>query len=440
MPRIRRLGIAAVMTAAIALGGAPAFAAEAVGGAEAVVTSASTLQHAGFGPDAHRVAARSTSPSRSSSPSPSRSSSSGSTEHGRGFLWLVAAACIGLISLAIKGTKDSQESESAGPEPAPTSDDTARRARLKAREERLRAAEEAHHRVQGANKRLVEAAELVRTAEQEWDYARAQFGLSATERFHRQVEEAKAALSRGYDTQKRIQAAVVPQTRMRLAAEMSNDLDAAVSPLRAATAEFTAKRAEHAALPSRIAQARERLAEELSDLERAREELASIATIYPAKTLASLQGNPERAAQLLESARDALETASATVTKDNARAASALDTAQRALTMANAQTDAIFSAKTDLDAIRDRLGTAIGSLSADIGELESLESDTALLAPLVADAQEAIAVGQAALITNDSPLEALDHLRTVQARLRATLEPLREATPASRTTPGEDRS
>ena len=353
---------------------------------------------------------------------------------------MVAAACIGLISMAIKGTKDSQESESAGPEPAPTTDDTARRARLKAREERLRAAEEAHHRVQGANKRLVEAAELVRTAEQEWDYARAQFGLSATERFHRQVEEAKAALSRGYDTQKRIQAAVVPQTRMRLAAEMSNDLDAAVSPLRAATAEFTAKRAEHAALPSRIAQARERLAEELSDLERAREELASIATIYPAKTLASLQGNPERAAQLLESARDALETASATVTKDNARAASALDTAQRALTMANAQTDAIFSAKTDLDAIRDRLGTAIGSLSADIGELESLESDTVLLAPLVADAQEAITVGQAALIANDSPLEALDHLRTVQARLRATLEPLREATPASRPTPGEDRS
>ena len=358
MPRIRRLGIAAVMTAAIALGGAPVFAAEAVGGAEAVVASASTLQHAGFWPDAHRVAARSTSPTQSSSPSPSRSSSpspsqssspspsqssssspsqsssSGSTEHGRGFLWMVAAACIGLISLAIKGTKDSQESESAGPEPAPTSDDTARRARLKAREERLRAAEEAHHRVQGANKRLVEAAELVRTAEQEWDYARAQFGLSATERFHRQVEEAKAALSRGYDTQKRIQAAVVPQTRMRLAAEMSNDLDAALSPLRAATAEFTAKRAEHAALPSRIAQARERLAEELADLERAREELASIATIYPAKTLASLQGNPERAAQLLESARDALETASATVTKDNARAASALDTASRALTMA----------------------------------------------------------------------------------------------------------
>ena len=151
MPRIRRLGIAAVMTAAIALGGAPAFATEAVGGAESVVASASTLPHAGVWPDAHRVAAQSSSPSRTSSPSPSRSTSSGSTEHGRGVLWMVAAACIGLISLAIKGTKDSQESESADPEPAPTTDDTARRARLKAREERLRAAEEAHRRVLGAN-------------------------------------------------------------------------------------------------------------------------------------------------------------------------------------------------------------------------------------------------------------------------------------------------
>ena len=415
MPRIRRLGIAAVMTAAIALGGAPAFAAEAVGGAEAVVTSASTLQHAGFGPDAHRVAARSTSPSRSSS--------SGSTEHGRGFLWLVAAACIGLISLAIKGTKDSQESESASPEPAPTSDDTARRARLKAREERLRAAEEAHHRVQGANKRLVEAAELVRTAEQEWDYARAQFGLSATERFHRQVEEAKAALSRGYDTQKRIQAAVVPQTRMRLAAEMSNDLDAAVSPLRAATAEFTAKRAEHAALPSRIAQARERLAEELSDLERAREELASIATIYPAKTLASLQGNPERAAQLLESARDALETASATVTKDNARAASALDTAQRALTMANAQTDAIFSAKTDLDAFRERLTVSLGSVSTALTDAKQLDPSDAF-SPLLDEAEAAITRGQRALVSDEDPLGALEYLRDVELRLEAVLAPL----------------
>ncbi|MVB79965.1 TPM domain-containing protein, partial [Vibrio cholerae] len=70
-----------------------------------------------------------------------------------------------------------------------------------------------------------------------------------------------------------------------------------------------------------------------------------------------------------ESARSALDTASAHIEADPTRAASALDTAQRALTMANAQTDAIFSAKTDLDAIRDRLGAAIGALSGDIVEV-----------------------------------------------------------------------
>ena len=58
-------------------------------------------------------------------------------------------------------------------------------------------------------------------------------------------------------------------------------------------ASFATKRAEQASLPERIAEARERLAEELTDLERAKSELASISTLYPAQMLASLQDNPE---------------------------------------------------------------------------------------------------------------------------------------------------
>ena len=81
--------------------------------------------------------------------------------------------------------------------------------------------------------------------------------------------------------------------------------------------------------------------------------------------------------------------------------------------MANAQTDAIFSAKTDLDAIRDRLGAAIGALSGDITEVDGLEADTALLAPLLADARAAIALGQRALVSD------------VELRLEAVLAPLR---------------
>ena len=206
---------------------------------------------------------------------------------------------------------------------------------------------------------------------------------------------------------------------------MMRDLAAHMNPLSAAQAAIASRRAEQATLPTHIAEARERLAEELSDLERAKAELESIASIYPAQMLASLQDNPEQAAALLTSARTALDAAEAAAETDRARALSALDTAQRALAMANHQTDAIFSAKSDLDAIRDRLGAAIGPISSDISDVERLDTDPATFDPMVADARAAIAEAQAALANNGDPLAALEHLRAAEATLDAALAPLR---------------
>ena len=139
--------------------------------------------------------------------------------------------------------------------------------------------------------------------------------------------------------------------------------------------------------------------------------------------LASLQDNPQRAAQLLESARAALETAGAHLERDSTRAASALDTAQRALTMANAQTDAIFSAKTDLDAFRERLISSIGSVSAALSDTRQLDSSDAF-SPLLDEAEAAIARGQRALVSDEDPLGALENLRDVELRMDAILAPL----------------
>ena len=93
--------------------------------------------------------------------------------------------------------------------------------------------------------------------------------------------------------------------------------------------------------------------------------------------------------------------------------------------MAKHQTDAIFSAKSDLDAIRDRLGAAIGSISADLADVTSLRAEPTVFDPLVADARAAIAEGQAALMNNGDPLAALEHLRTSEANIDAALAPLR---------------
>ena len=302
---------------------------------------------------------------------------------------------------------------------------SSRRNRLAALQAAQVDAESAARAAQEANRQLLSADEQVRTATDELNYARAQFGLNSTDEFARAIEAGKAAVSRGFSAQGQMNSATAPAEQLRLATAIMQDLGANMNPLSTIQASFATKRAEQASLPERIAEARERLAEELTDLERAKSELASISTLYPAQMLASLQDNPEQAEALLTSARSALDTAEASAPTDRARAASALDTALRALTMANHQTDAIFSAKSDLDAIRDRLVAAISSISSDITDVNELNTDPTVFNPLVADAHAAIAEAQAALANTGDPLAALEHLRMSEATLDAALEPLR---------------
>ncbi len=352
-----------------------------------------------------------TSNSGSSSTNPSYSSNPGATDDdvrplvGMSVMFLLLVG--GVIAIAIGVARSS------------------RRNRLAAQQAAQVDAESAARAAQEANRQLLSADEQVRTATDELNYARAQFGLNSTDEFARAIEAGKAAVSRGFSAQAQMNSATAPAEQLRLATAIMRDLGANMNPLSTIQASFATKRAEQASLPERIAEARERLAEELTDLERAKSELSSISTLYPAQMLASLQDNPEQAEALLTSARSALDTADASAPTDRAHAASALDTALRALTMANHQTDAIFSAKSDLDAIRDRLVAAISSISSDITDVNELNTDPTVFNPLVADAHAAIAEAQAALANTGDPLAALEHLRMSEATLDAALEPLR---------------
>ena len=352
-----------------------------------------------------------TSNSGSSSTNPSYSSNPGATNDdvrplvGMSVMFLLLVG--GVIAIAIGVARSS------------------RRNRLAAQQAAQVDAESAARAAQEANRQLLSADEQVRTATDELNYARAQFGLNSTDEFARAIEAGKAAVSRGFSAQAQMNSATAPAEQLRLATAIMRDLGANMNPLSTIQASFATKRAEQASLPERIAEARERLAEELTDLERAKSELSSISTLYPAQMLASLQDNPEQAEALLTSARSALDTAEASAPTDRAHAASALDTALRALTMANHQTDAIFSAKSDLDAIRDRLVAAISSISSDITDVNELNTDPTVFNPLVADAHAAIAEAQAALANTGDPLAALEHLRMSEATLDAALEPLR---------------
>lgn len=350
------------------------------------------------------------SPSSTGSSS-SRSSSSRTSSSGSGSM-LVMLIIVGGVVIALLVHNNSRRSRGAGSAQTP-----AQAANMPG----MSVAET----VTLANQQLLSADEQVRSAADELDFARAQFGIAATDEFARTLEAAKAAVARGFERQKQMEDATSDAEKRTTASAIMRDLGKNMNPLGTIQATFEQRRSEQATLPSRIAEASERLVEQRGDLDRATAELAAIAGIYPAQMLTSLQDNPEQAHALLETAASAIEAAKQAVDTDRALAESTLDTAHRALMMAKHQTDAIFSAKSDLDAIRDRLGAAIGSISADLADVTSLRAEPTVFDPLVADARAAIAEGQAALMNNGDPLAALEHLRTSEANIDAALAPLR---------------
>ncbi|MEZ7768163.1 TPM domain-containing protein [Pauljensenia sp. 20925_1_25] len=350
------------------------------------------------------------SPSSTGSSS-SRSSSSRTSSPGSGSM-LVILIIVGGVVIALLVHNNSRRSRGAGSAQTP-----AQAANMPG----MSVAET----VTLANRQLLSADEQVRSAADELDFARAQFGIAATDEFARTLEAAKAAVARGFERQKQMEDATSDAEKRAMASTIMRDLGENMNPLSAVQAAFEQRRSEQATLPSRITEASERLVEQRGDLDRATAELAAIAGIYPAQMLTSLQDNPEQAHALLETAASAIEAAKQAVDTDRALAESTLDTAHRALMMAKHQTDAIFSAKSDLDAIRDRLGAAIGSISADLADVTTLKAEPTVFDPLVADARAAIAEGQAALMDNGDPLAALEHLRTSEANIDAALAPLR---------------
>ena len=123
---------------------------------------------------------------------------------------------------------------------------------------------DADRAVQQASDRLSQADQEVRDAEKEWDYARAQFGIAATEQFRNRIKAAKEALSRGDALLKQCHATYNPATKKSLASQMVSDLDTHLGLLRDAQAPFSTKRSERTALPTRLTEAQERLTEELA--------------------------------------------------------------------------------------------------------------------------------------------------------------------------------
>ncbi len=272
---------------------------------------------------------------------------------------------------------------------------------------------------------LLQADELVRSAVDELDFARAQFGETKTDAYVKALSAAQAGIAKAFASQQTMNEASDSRSRTEAALTLQHELNQVMPALVEQQKTFSQLRDEEASVPTQATDVKTRILEAIAALPSVEAELTALQTLYSSTTVASLMDNPQQARALLDSASVAANQATSLATSDPSAALVQLDIARRALAMAGHQTEAIMSAKHDLAAANEVLTKAIASITSDLSDVTTLKADSAAFAPLVAEAQKAVAEAQSARAGSADPLAALENLRLAESQLDAALEPLR---------------
>lgn len=272
---------------------------------------------------------------------------------------------------------------------------------------------------------LLQADELVRSATDELDFARAQFGETKTDAYAKALSAAQAGIAKAFASQQTMNEASDSRSRTEAALTLQHELNQVMPALVEQQKAFSQLRDEEASVPTQATDVKTRISEAIAALPSVEAELTALQTLYSSTTVASLMDNPQQARALLDSASAAANQATSLATSDPSAALVQLDIARRALAMAGHQTEAIMSAKHDLAAANEVLTKAIASITSDLSDVTTLKADSVAFAPLVAEAQKAVAEAQSARAGSGDPLAALENLRLAESQLDAALEPLR---------------
>ena len=284
-----------------------------------------------------------------------------------------------------------------------------------------------------AGSALVQADDTVRAAAEELSYAQAQFGLSATDAFTAALDGARKHLSRCFELRK-ILDDDIPETepqQRQMYTEILQRCSEAVGEIRAQEEAFNKRRGIEANLPTSIAETTQRADETEQAIIMAETILVTLSAAYPASSLTSVAQAPEQARRLLTAGHTALDQARDSVeASQGATAVEQVRIAQGSIAQAGELAAQVTGARERLQSAARDLETAIASISSDLVDAKRLEDSvpSATLAPLVADAEAAVAEGRQASGNSPSgdPLAALDHLARAEAAIDDALAPARE--------------
>ena len=185
-------------------------------------------------------------------------------------------------------------------------------------------------------------------------------------------------------------------------------------------------------IPETLSQLNIQVSEVRVSIENARSLLVALSATYPAESLASVADAPERAAKLLKAAQ--VTAAQAKETHEAGNSVLALEQirlASSTVTQAGELANQVMATRSLLENAAANLTAAITSISSDIEDARRLGQPNgpvpaAVLDPLVARAQRAIAAGQRVLSQSQlDPVAPLNELTAAEAALDNALEQAR---------------
>lgn len=279
-----------------------------------------------------------------------------------------------------------------------------------------------------AGSALVQVDDSIRASEEELGFARAQFGLQATDTYAKALDNAKAQATRAFELRKRLDDHI-PETEPERRAMLTSILQLADSIAAMLTAEkesFDQLRA----MESRADQVLEEMATRSREvgrrIEGARSILASLGNTFSPGALASISRNPDQARDLLTSADAAISAGREQLAAgDRAAAVGNARIAEQAIGQADRLLIAVSGASTALSEAGPKLEQRMASLTADVKDANRLAASDQGVAAARSEAQAAIADGHNARRGGD-PLAALSRLEKAETALDGVLAPYRE--------------
>ncbi|MEV7631218.1 TPM domain-containing protein [Microbacterium sp. NPDC089318] len=300
-----------------------------------------------------------------------------------------------------------------------------RRARRRAAENAKRQAQLAELGQQ-ANIALVRTDDLVRTSEQEMEYARAQFGDDVIGPFVLALKTSRTNLDEAFSLQQKLDDEVPDTDDQRIEwnqriLQLCSDSTQA---LEARKAEFDELRELEQNAPAALENVRRLRAAAGAEIDRADETLSALAATYSASTISPVVDNTTEARSRLAFADERIREADAFIAAgETGDAAVAVRAAEGAVQQATQLEDAVEKLQSDLRDADERAAALLSELNGDAQTARALPDPRGDVAQAVAATIQSMQQAQARLgASGREPLEALRALEAANTSIDAVIE------------------